>query len=121
MLCTAPIDWSKSALMWSLYFLSNAASPKSSTSAGALNCGYFIAHSFEVGQHNDCSRSVLGHVPQGAGGLTAVGTGPSSPAIQRDARTWGEACLLGAYRPAHRLSEAQRHVRRRRAASDQAR
>ena len=30
---------------------------------------------------------------------------------KRDARTLAEACRLGAYRPAHRLSEAQRHVR----------
>ena len=29
----------------------------------------------------------------------------------RDARALAEACLLGAYRPAHRLSDAQRHVR----------
>jgi len=28
-----------------------------------------------------------------------------------DARALAEACLLGAYRPAHRLSDAQRHVR----------
>src|SRR5215208_5211195 len=30
---------------------------------------------------------------------------------KRDARTLAEACRLGAYRPAHRLSAAQRHVR----------
>jgi transposase len=30
---------------------------------------------------------------------------------RRDARALAEACRLGAYRPAHRLSEAQRHVR----------
>lgn len=30
---------------------------------------------------------------------------------KRDARTLAEACRLGAYRPAHRLSEVQRHVR----------
>jgi transposase len=30
---------------------------------------------------------------------------------RRDARVLAEACLLGAYRPAHRLSDAQRHVR----------
>jgi len=30
---------------------------------------------------------------------------------KRDARTLAEACLVGAYRPAHRLSDAQRHVR----------
>lgn len=30
---------------------------------------------------------------------------------RRDARTLAEACRLGAYRPAHRLSEPQRHVR----------
>jgi transposase len=30
---------------------------------------------------------------------------------KRDARTLAEACRLGAYRPAHRLSETQRHVR----------
>lgn len=30
---------------------------------------------------------------------------------KRDARTLAEACRLGAYRPAHRLSEPQRHVR----------
>jgi transposase len=30
---------------------------------------------------------------------------------RRDARALGEACLLGAYRPAHRLSDPQRHVR----------
>src|SRR5713101_4506900 len=29
----------------------------------------------------------------------------------RDARALAEACLLGAYRRAHRLSDAQRHVR----------
>lgn len=30
---------------------------------------------------------------------------------RRDARALAEACLLGAYRPAHRLSDLQRHVR----------
>jgi transposase len=30
---------------------------------------------------------------------------------RRDARPLAEACRLGAYRPAHRLSDAQRHVR----------
>ena len=30
---------------------------------------------------------------------------------RRDARTLADACRLGAYRPAHRLSEAQRHIR----------
>ena len=30
---------------------------------------------------------------------------------RRDARALAEACLLGAYRPAHRLSDTQRHVR----------
>ena len=30
---------------------------------------------------------------------------------KRDARTLAEACRLGAYRPAHRLSDVQRHVR----------
>ena len=30
---------------------------------------------------------------------------------RRDARALAEACLLGAYRPAHRLSDAPRHVR----------
>jgi transposase len=30
---------------------------------------------------------------------------------RRDARALTEACRLGAYRPAHRLSDAQRHVR----------
>lgn len=30
---------------------------------------------------------------------------------KRDARTLADACRLGAYRPAHRLSDAQRHVR----------
>ena len=30
---------------------------------------------------------------------------------RRAARTLQEACLLGAYRPAHRLSDAQRHMR----------
>ena len=30
---------------------------------------------------------------------------------RRDARALAEACLLGAYRPAHRLSDGQRHVR----------
>ncbi len=30
---------------------------------------------------------------------------------RRDARAVAEACLLGAYRPAHRLSDPQRHVR----------
>jgi transposase len=33
---------------------------------------------------------------------------------RRDARALAEACLLGAYRPAHRLSDPQRHVRGRR-------
>ena len=32
---------------------------------------------------------------------------------RRDARALAEACLLGAYRPAHRRSDAQRHVRAR--------
>ncbi len=32
---------------------------------------------------------------------------------RRDARALAEACLLGAYRPAHRLSDPQRHVRAR--------
>src|SRR5262249_45618816 len=32
---------------------------------------------------------------------------------RRDARALAEACLPGAYRPAHRLSDAQRHVRAR--------
>jgi transposase len=32
---------------------------------------------------------------------------------RRDARALAEACLLAAYRPAHRLSDAQRHVRAR--------
>ena len=32
---------------------------------------------------------------------------------RRDVRAPAEACLLGAYRPAHRLSDAQRHVRAR--------
>src|SRR5687767_10532407 len=31
---------------------------------------------------------------------------------RRDARALADACLLGAYRPAHRLSDPQRHVRR---------
>jgi hypothetical protein len=30
---------------------------------------------------------------------------------KRDARTLAEACRLGAYRPAHRTSDRQRHVR----------
>jgi len=30
---------------------------------------------------------------------------------RRDARTLAEACRLGAYRPAHRTSDGQRHVR----------
>jgi transposase len=30
---------------------------------------------------------------------------------RRDARTLAEACKLGAYRPAHRSSDRQRHVR----------
>jgi transposase len=30
---------------------------------------------------------------------------------RRDARALAEACVLGAYRPAHRLSDPQRHVR----------
>jgi transposase len=30
---------------------------------------------------------------------------------RRDARTLAEACRLGAYRPAHRLSDARRHIR----------
>ena len=37
---------------------------------------------------------------------------------QRDARALAEACRLGAYRPAHRLSDAQRHVRGRLAVRD---
>jgi len=37
---------------------------------------------------------------------------------RRDARPLQEACLLGAYRPAHRLSDAQRHVRGRLAVRD---
>jgi transposase len=37
---------------------------------------------------------------------------------RRDARGLAEACLLGAYRPAHRLSDAQRHVRARLAVRD---
>ncbi|MGH2357639.1 MAG: IS110 family transposase [Candidatus Limnocylindria bacterium] len=37
---------------------------------------------------------------------------------RRDARALAEACLLGAYRPAHRLSDAQRHVRARLAVRD---
>ena len=32
---------------------------------------------------------------------------------RRDARALAEACRLGAYRPAHRVSDAQRHVRAR--------
>src|SRR5215831_1248776 len=32
---------------------------------------------------------------------------------RRDARALAEACRLGAYRPTHRLSDAQRHVRAR--------
>jgi transposase len=31
--------------------------------------------------------------------------------VKRDARTLAEACRLGAYRPAHRTSDRQRHVR----------
>jgi transposase len=37
---------------------------------------------------------------------------------RRDARTLAEACRLGAFRPAHRLSEPQRHVRAERAVRD---
>jgi len=37
---------------------------------------------------------------------------------RRDARTLAEACLLGAYRPAHRLADEQRHVRGRLAVRD---
>jgi transposase len=37
---------------------------------------------------------------------------------RRDARALAEAALLGAYRPAHRLSDAQRHVRARLAVRD---
>ncbi|MBI2469131.1 MAG: IS110 family transposase [Candidatus Rokubacteria bacterium] len=37
---------------------------------------------------------------------------------RRDARALAEACLLGAYRPAHRLSDPQRHVRGRLAVRD---
>jgi transposase len=37
---------------------------------------------------------------------------------RRDARALAEACLLGAYHPAHRLSDAQRHVRGRLAVRD---
>jgi len=40
------------------------------------------------------------------------------PTDRRDARALPEACLLGAYRPAHRLSDAQRHVRGRLAVCD---
>jgi transposase len=36
---------------------------------------------------------------------------------RRDARALAEACVLGAYRPAHRLSDAQRNVRGRLVAS----
>jgi transposase len=32
---------------------------------------------------------------------------------RRDARALADACLLGAYRPAHRLSDPERHVRAR--------
>ena len=32
---------------------------------------------------------------------------------RRDARALADACVLGAYRPAHRLSDPQRHVRAR--------
>jgi len=37
---------------------------------------------------------------------------------RRDARALAEACRLGAYRPAHRASDAQRHVRARLAVRD---
>ena len=37
---------------------------------------------------------------------------------RRDARTLADACLLGAYRPAHRLSDPQRHIRARLAVRD---
>ena len=37
---------------------------------------------------------------------------------RRDARSLAEACMLGAYRPAHRTSDAQRHVRARLAVRD---
>jgi len=37
---------------------------------------------------------------------------------RRDARALAEACRLGAYRPAHRLSDGQRHVRGRLAVRD---
>jgi transposase len=37
---------------------------------------------------------------------------------RRDARALAEACRLGAYRPAHRLSDAQRHIRSRLAVRD---
>src|SRR5712692_6037526 len=37
---------------------------------------------------------------------------------RRDARALAEACLLGAYRPAHRLSDGQRYVRGRLAVRD---
>ena len=37
---------------------------------------------------------------------------------RRDACALAEACLLGAYRPAHRLSDPQRHVRGRLAVRD---
>jgi len=37
---------------------------------------------------------------------------------RRDARALADACRLGAYRPAHRLSDAQRHVRARLAVRD---
>jgi transposase len=38
---------------------------------------------------------------------------------RRDARTLAEACRLGAYRPAHRLSAVQRHIRTELAVRDQ--
>ena len=37
---------------------------------------------------------------------------------RRDARTLAEACQLGAYRPAHRTSDRQRHVRAQLSARD---
>ena len=43
---------------------------------------------------------------------------PEGQDRRRDAWALQEACLLGAYRPAHRLSDAQRHVRGRLAVRD---
>src|SRR5437762_8931675 len=56
----------------------------------------------------------LGHTVVVADPNYAPMYGPRSRRVKtdrRDARALAEACRLGAYRPAHRLSDTQRHVR----------